>query len=117
MAEPGLTVLKIGGAVCREPSRRQAALDAVRRLAGARRVLVVPGGGALADEVRASQRARGFSDDMAHWLAILAMDQVARSIASELEGAQLIHLRNEVEAVHDAGKIPVLVLLRRLRNE
>ena len=108
MTEPGLTVLKLGGAVCREPSRREAALEAVRRLALARRLLVVPGGGAFADEVRASQLAQGFSDDMAHWMAILAMDQLARSIAAELEGAQLIHLRNEVEAVHDAGKIPVL---------
>lgn len=108
MTEPGLTVLKLGGAVCREPSRREAALEAVRRLALARRLLVVPGGGAFADEVRASQLAQGFSDDMAHWMAILAMDQLARSIAAELEGAQIIHLRNEVEAVHDAGKIPVL---------
>jgi 5-(aminomethyl)-3-furanmethanol phosphate kinase len=41
-------------------------------------------------------------------MAILAMDQLARVIAAELEGAQLVHLRNEVDAVHDAGKIPVL---------
>jgi aspartokinase-like uncharacterized kinase len=108
VTETGLTVLKIGGAVCREPSRRQAALEAVVRLARERRVLVVPGGGAFADEVRTSQGAQGFSDDMAHWMAILAMDQLARRIAAELEGAQLIHLRNEVETVHGAGKIPVL---------
>jgi aspartokinase-like uncharacterized kinase len=108
VTEPGLTVLKVGGAVCREPSTRQAALAAVGRLARERRLLVVPGGGAFADEVRTSQRAQGFSDDMAHWMAILAMDQLARSIVAELEGAQLIHLPNEVEAAHGAGKIPVL---------
>ena len=62
----------------------------------------------LADEVRVAQRAQGFSDDIAHWMAILAMDQLGRSIAAELEGAQLIHLRNEVDPVHDAGKVPVL---------
>jgi aspartokinase-like uncharacterized kinase len=87
---------------------RREALAAVSRLAKERRVLVVPGGGAFADEVRSSQRAQGFSDDIAHWMAILAMDQLARVIAAELEGAQLIHLRSEVDAVHHAGKIPVL---------
>ena len=108
MPEAGLTVLKVGGAVCRDPDTRRQALAAVRRLAQERRVLVVPGGGAAADEVRRAQRAQGFSDDIAHWMAILAMDQVGRSIAAELEGAQLIHLRNEVGPVHDAGKVPVL---------
>jgi aspartokinase-like uncharacterized kinase len=106
--EPGLTVLKLGGAVCRDPSTRKAALEATGRLARRRRVLIVPGGGAFADEVRATQQAQGFSEDIAHWMAILAMDQLARVIAAELGGSQLIHLRNEVEAVHDAGRIPVL---------
>jgi len=108
VTEPGLTVLKVGGAVCRDPDTRRLALAAVRRLAAERRVLVVPGGGAAADEVRVAQRAQGFSEDIAHWMAILAMDQLGRSIAAEMEGAQLIHLRNEVDPVHDAGKVPVL---------
>lgn len=117
MADRGVTVLKVGGAVCRDASTRRDALAAVRRLAQERRLLVVPGGGALADEVRDAQRAQGFSDDMAHWMAILAMDQLARVIAGELEGAQLIHLRSEVSAVHDAGKIPVLAPHTWMRAE
>jgi aspartokinase-like uncharacterized kinase len=108
MAERGLTVIKAGGAVCRDPATRREALAAVSRLARDRRVLVVPGGGAFADDVRRSQLAQGFSDDVAHWMAILAMDQLARVIAAELAGAQLIYLRNEVDAVHHAGRIPVL---------
>lgn len=108
MPEQGLTVLKVGGAVCREGPARKVALAAVRKLAERRRVLVIPGGGAFADDVRRAQRAQGFSEDTAHWMAILAMDQLARVIAAELEGAQLVHLRSEVDAVHDAGKIPVL---------
>ena len=108
MPEAGLTVLKVGGAVCRDPDTRRLALAAVRRLAQERRILVVPGGGTAADEVRMAQRAQGFSEDIAHWKAILAMDQLGRSIAADLEGAQLIHLRNEVGPVHHAGKVPVL---------
>ena len=117
MAETRLTVLKIGGAVCRDAATRRDALSAVRRLARERRVLVVPGGGVFADEVRSSQGAQGFSDDVAHWMAILAMDQMARVIAGELDGAQLIHLRSEVGAVHEAGRIPVLAPHTWIRAE
>jgi aspartokinase-like uncharacterized kinase len=108
MPDAGLTVVKVGGSVCREPSMRRAALAAVERLSAARRLLVVPGGGAFADEVRAAQDARKFSDDIAHWLAILAMDRLARVIAGELDRAQLVNLRSEVAPVLDAGKVPVL---------
>lgn len=108
MADKALTVLKVGGAVCREPSTRRAALDAAGKLARGRRVLIVPGGGAFADEVRATQRTQGFSEDIAHWMAILAMDQLARVIAAELGGAQLISLPGDVTPVLDAGKVPVL---------
>jgi aspartokinase-like uncharacterized kinase len=101
-------VVKVGGAVCREPSMRRRALTAVGRLAGTQRILVLPGGGVFADEVRVAQGTRGFSDDAAHWLAILAMDRLARVIAAELEGAQLITLRSEAAPVLDAGRVPVL---------
>ena len=104
----GLTVLKVGGAVCRESASRQAALAAVGRLANGRRVLVVPGGGAFADDVRAAQRAQGFSEDIAHWMAILAMDQLARVISAELVGSHLVNLRSEVAPVLDSGRVPVL---------
>ncbi len=77
-------------------------------LAKRRSILVVPGGGAFADQVRLAQRAQGFSDDVAHWMAILAMDQVAHLIVEELEGARLIHHQDDVATAHDAGKIPVL---------
>ncbi len=40
-------------------------------------VLVVPGGGIFADKVRDVDRTRGLSDDAAHWMALLAMDQYA----------------------------------------
>ena len=108
MTDTGLTVVKVGGAVCRDPATRAPALAAVSRYLPGRRVLLIPGGGAFADAVRAAQRAQGFSDDTAHWMAILAMDQLARVIAGELERAQLINLRSEVTPVLDAGKVPVL---------
>ena len=108
MAELALTVIKLGGAICRDISTRQQALEAVGRVAPGRRILIVPGGGAFADQVRLAQRAQGFSDDAAHWMAILAMDQVAHLIADSLEGARLIDRREGVATAHRAGQIPVL---------
>ena len=45
---------------------------------GAGRAVIVPGGGAFADAVRAAQPRYRFSDQAAHGMAILAMEQYAR---------------------------------------
>lgn len=108
MTEHQLTVIKLGGAACRDAGTRQQALQAIGHLARRRPILVVPGGGEFADQVRLAQGAQGFSDDAAHWMAILAMDQVAHLLAEELDGARLIHDRQGVATAHDAGRIPVL---------
>jgi aspartokinase-like uncharacterized kinase len=108
VTEHKLTVIKLGGAACRDTETRRQALQAIGLLARRRSILVIPGGGAFADQVRLAQCAQGFSDDAAHWMAILAMDQVAHVIAEELDGAELIHHRQDVATAHDAGKIPVL---------
>lgn len=108
MAEQSITVIKLGGACCRDAGTRRTTLDAIGRLAGRRSILVVPGGGAFADQVRLAQRAQGFSDDAAHWMAVLAMDQMAHLIAEELDGANLIYHGQDVAVAHAAGRIPVL---------
>jgi aspartokinase-like uncharacterized kinase len=48
---------------------------------GAGRAVVVPGGGAFADAVRAAQQRHGFSDRAAHRMALLAMEQYAEMLA------------------------------------
>lgn len=44
-------------------------------------ILVVPGGGEFADGVRKVYRERPLSDDAAHWMAVLAMNQYAYYLA------------------------------------
>jgi aspartokinase-like uncharacterized kinase len=65
-----LIVLKIGGSLF-DSSRALLAKVA----AEGRDVMVVPGGGAFADTVRDIYGRGGLSDDAAHWMALLAMDQ------------------------------------------
>jgi len=54
-------------------------------------VLVVPGGGRFADLVRDVYAERGLSQDAAHWMAILAMDQYAYYLA-DIAGVELTPL-------------------------
>ncbi|HLH88517.1 MAG TPA: dihydroneopterin aldolase [Xanthobacteraceae bacterium] len=75
----GLTVIKVGGScVGALDLRRWTA--AVAACAG--RVVIVPGGGAFADAVRAAQRTMGFDDAAAHHMALLAMEQLGHALAS-----------------------------------
>jgi aspartokinase-like uncharacterized kinase len=74
----GLLVLKIGGS-CLETGSLGPILAAVVKRG--RPVIVVPGGGPFADQVRCAQAAHGFSDAVAHRLALLSMHQMAHVFA------------------------------------
>ncbi len=65
-----MIVLKIGGSLF------DSARELLKWVADEERdVLVVPGGGAFADKVRDVYGTTTLSDDAAHWMALLAMDQ------------------------------------------
>lgn len=68
-------VVKIGGSLTRGAPPRLL----LERLAGRKGLVLVPGGGALADQVRVMQPQMGLSDGAAHRMAILAMEQMAHA--------------------------------------
>jgi aspartokinase-like uncharacterized kinase len=69
-----LRVIKLGGSLLLAEAL-PACLAAVARLPGC--TLVVPGGGAFAEQVRLQQALHGFDEVTAHRMAILAMQQMA----------------------------------------
>lgn len=69
-----MRVIKLGGSLSYS-SQLQNCLDAVAQLQ--RDVVIVPGGGAFADQVRMAQHNWQFDDDTAHSMALLAMQQMA----------------------------------------
>ncbi|MGD0533468.1 MAG: hypothetical protein ABSA62_14710 [Methyloceanibacter sp.] len=79
-------VVKLGGSVVRSPEL-QVWLDAIA--SSPRPTVVVPGGGALADEVRTCQRELGLDDGAAHRMALLAMDQLAWAVAGLRAGLEV----------------------------
>src|SRR5262249_24587648 len=82
----GPIVVKLGGSVIRSADL-SSWLDAI--VAVRAPIVVVPGGGALADEVRACQAKLGFGDPAAHRMALLAMDQLAWAVAGLRQGFQV----------------------------
>jgi 5-(aminomethyl)-3-furanmethanol phosphate kinase len=85
-------VVKVGGGLLAAEG-----LDGLRRgcadvleLARDRPVLVVPGGGPFADAVRALDAQVGLSDDVAHRLALRAMDQLGVLLAPMLPDVELV---------------------------
>jgi aspartokinase-like uncharacterized kinase len=109
-------VVKVGGGLLAFPGHLDAVLAALVDAASTRRVLIVPGGGPFADAVRAVDRELTLSDDAAHWMAVLAMDQYAHLLVSRLRSAGLASDAAGIAAELDQGRLPVLAPSRWLRN-
>lgn len=99
-----LLVLKLGGSLL-ESGRLTAVLDIVAQRK--RPVIVVPGGGAFAEQVRQSQAANGFDDASAHRLALFAMHQMANVIASRSRHFVPTATKEEIGMAGVNGLVPV----------
>ena len=82
-----LTVVKVGGGLARDAAALRALCAAIGAAGARHALLVVPGGGELADAVRAYDRAHGLRAETAHRMAILAMDQLGWALADLIPGA------------------------------
>jgi aspartokinase-like uncharacterized kinase len=83
-------VVKLGGSLA-ETGRLKSMLSLVAK--AERPAVIVPGGGPYADAVRGAQDTLGFSDEAAHDMAILAMNQMGLAMASlddRLVGAETL---------------------------
>jgi aspartokinase-like uncharacterized kinase len=109
-------VVKLGGGLLAHRTYLDPVLEEIAAPARLRRLLVVPGGGPFADAVREVDRRLRLSDDAAHWMAILAMDQMAHLVASRLAGSVLVTTPDEIATALDRAQIPVLAPSRWLQN-
>jgi aspartokinase-like uncharacterized kinase len=113
------TVVKLGGGLLAYAEHFDAVVSSIGAAARERRLLVVPGGGPFADAVREVDRRLRLSDDAAHWMAVLAMDQYAHLVAARLPGGVLVAEPREIAAALSAdldGQVPVLTPYRWLRE-
>ena len=99
-------VVKVGGSLIRSRGL-EPLLASLVRLARSAALVVVPGGGGLADAVRRRCAVADPGADAAHWMAILAMDQNAHYLAGLADGAELVRGKEELRR-HRGGSLVVL---------
>lgn len=97
-------VVKLGGSVIRAPDLSNW-LEAI--VASPAPIVIVPGGGTLADEVRSCQQQLGFGDPAAHRMALLAMDQLAWAVAALQPGLEVGQDEDALREILARGHVAV----------
>src|SRR5262249_35102470 len=88
-------VTKVGGSLGAHPASLRRLMRTLVTVGRRHWLVVVPGGGSFADEVRRVDGRVGLGDSAAHWMAILAMDQYGYLLARLAPGAVLARGRRE----------------------
>lgn len=100
-------LLKVGGSLYRQPELPTYALT-WGMLAAEYRLLLLPGGGPFADQVRAADACFNLSDSTTHWMSILAMDQYAYLLANLIPSAALVYTLEMAGAICANRQLAVL---------
>lgn len=70
-------------------------------------LVLVPGGGPFAEHIRAMQKPLGYSDEAAHDMAILAMDQFGLVVAERSQRFRPSMTIRDMEQAWNSGLVPV----------
>jgi hypothetical protein len=104
-------IVKVGGSLFPED-----AVNLSKALVG-KSVMVICGGGELANLLRQYDERMDYSDTAAHKSAILCMDILGMLLADKIPGAEGVHSIDQAEkAIHD-GKLPVFLPSQFLSRE
>jgi len=110
------TVFKVGGSLLAYPDLLASTLTAIVDASMNARVAIVPGGGPFADTVRDADRRFDLTDDTAHWMAVLAMDQYAHLLAGMRTELAVAASEHDVESAIASRHIPIIAPYRWLRD-
>jgi len=105
---PFEAVIKVGGSLGRG-AKLKAICQQLAELGQEHNLLVVPGGGAFADTVRAYDKRYRLDDDTAHWMAILAMDQYGHLLADQIPASVPTRSLTIAWTVVQTHRIPVFL--------
>ncbi len=101
-------VLKIGGSLSRGNGLRPLCRE-ISRLSEHYSLLVVPGGGDFAEQVREAERQYHIADIAAHCMALLAMDQYGYLLNQLIEGSLLTADFNSACKSAESGRAVILL--------
>ena len=98
-------VIKLGGSLLSSGNLKEWLSIIVEH--GAGKVVIVPGGGIFADQVRDAQQKLKFDDKAAHQMALLAMEQYAYLLQSYAPDLSLSDSIEEIEKAISLNQVPV----------
>ena len=101
-------VLKIGGSLSRGDGLELLCRE-IRRLGERYRILVVPGGGEFADQVRTASTRFKLSETTAHCMALCAMDQYGYLLNHLIAGSYLTADLPSACRATEGGKVSILL--------
>jgi len=96
-------VVKIGGSLFPRYS-----INLAQELVG-EDVLIICGGGQMANQIREYHHELNFSPTASHKTAILCMDILGMLMADKVKGSEAVRSLEEAKKVLDDGKLPVLI--------
>lgn len=96
-------VVKIGGSLFPHYS-----INLAQELLG-EDVLIICGGGQLANQIREYHHELNFSPTASHKTAILCMDILGMLLADKVKGAEAVRSLEEAKKILNEGKLPVLI--------
>jgi aspartokinase-like uncharacterized kinase len=108
-------VVKLGGSMGRDPMLKEW-LETLLEL-GSGRVVIVPGGGGFAEEVRAQQELWRFNDLAAHNMAVLAMAQMALMMQGICPTLALATSETDLRRTVQQARVPVWLPFEVLREQ
>nr|MDO8083063.1 amino acid kinase [Candidatus Freyarchaeota archaeon] len=101
-------IVKVGGSLSRSKLSLRKLFEELAAISKNYELLVVPGGGPFADMVRRISYKFNISDDAAHWMAILAMDQMGFFFSDFHPNIRVVDEIEEARQI-SRGLIPVLI--------
>lgn len=100
-------VIKVGGSLSGSRLILRKLFEELAAVSKNHKLLVIPGGGPFADMVRRIYRKFKISDNVAHWMAILAMDQMGFFFSDFHPNIRVVDKIEEASKI-SRGLIPVL---------
>ncbi|MEM1644030.1 MAG: hypothetical protein QW369_04250 [Desulfurococcaceae archaeon] len=109
-------VVKISGNLVAYPDKARELLNKIYSYIREHLVILVPGGSVFADLVRSLQGSLGFSDEVAHWMAVKSMEVYGIYLSSLHKSLKPVESVDEAYEAFYEGSVPLLMPYRILRK-
>ena len=110
-------VVKVGGSLSAHPRKLKSLCRLLARLSAEYRLILAPGGGTLADEVRRLDGVFKLKAEASHWMAILATNQYGLLLADLTPRAEAVESLSEALRLTARGRPTIFLPYKLLRRE